>query len=91
MAAAPALQVRGASARPVDAMAAGKSVSQGAEIGLSRDAAGNAAPGDPFQNVNFGTAAPAGFPVLGGGGCGLGAEVFAAVLGFGRTDACAFA
>ena len=59
MAAAPALQVRGASARPVDAMAAGKSVSQGAEIGLSRDAAGNAAPGDPFQNVNFGTAAPA--------------------------------
>ena len=59
MAAAPALQERGPSARSVDMMAAGKAVSQGAEIGLSRDAAGNAAAGDPFQNVNFGTAAPA--------------------------------
>ncbi|HKC81207.1 MAG TPA: DUF4349 domain-containing protein [Gemmatimonadaceae bacterium] len=59
VAAAPALQERGPSARSVDMMAAGKAVSQGAEIGLSRDAAGNAAAGDPFQNVNFGTAAPA--------------------------------
>lgn len=40
-------------------MAAGKAISQGAEIGLSRDAAANAAAGDPLQNVNFGTAAPA--------------------------------
>ena len=59
MAAAPGLPVRGPSAPPQVGRADGKAVSQGAEIGLSRDAAANAAPGDPFQNVNFGTAAPA--------------------------------
>jgi len=59
MAAAPGLQVRGPSAPPQEVTATGKAVSQG-EVGLSRDATtANAAPGDPFQNVNFGTAAPA--------------------------------
>jgi len=59
MAAAPGLQVRGAPPRAQEGMPAGKAVSQGGEIGLSRDAAApNAASGDPFQNVNFGTAAP---------------------------------
>jgi len=59
MAAAPGLQVRGPAAPPT-VVAEGKAVAQSSEIGFARDAvAANTAPGDPLQNVNFGTAAPA--------------------------------
>jgi len=59
MAAAPGLQVRGPAAPPT-VVAEGKAVAQSSEIGFARDAvAANVAPGDPLQNVNFGTAAPA--------------------------------
>src|SRR6185503_6493606 len=59
MVAAPGLQVRGPAAPPT-VVAEGKAVAQSSEIGFARDAvAANVAPGDPLQNVNFGTAAPA--------------------------------
>jgi hypothetical protein len=60
MAAVSGMPMASPPASPQRGMAAGKAVSQNGEIGLSRDAAAaNAPPGDPFQNVNFGTAAPA--------------------------------
>jgi len=60
MAGVSGMPVASPAAPPQLGRADGKAVSQNGEIGLSRDAAAaNAASGDPFQNVNFGTAAPA--------------------------------